>query len=217
MQHSCCGVGEHQDMLVGMWWGVAIPLDPIVDNTTAELLGIAVGRYVAAPREAYKRWVLSTWRWSSMPWWQRHQWMLHRSGNDIRCRRCSSEPLRTQQRWGGRCGGIKKCRRPPRRWRFKCRRTSLPMHKQQVVVRSSAQGRQVAVPITVPPADRVQTPEESTPNLEWWIHAPPHWHPVPSSTPDCCPAVMESCSEKTPTRGPLLLLSFRRSHAVHLH
>ena len=40
-----CGVG----LVIRVndkWWGAAVPLETRVDNTTAELLGVLLGRYV---------------------------------------------------------------------------------------------------------------------------------------------------------------------------
>ena len=45
VKESGCGVGLV--IRVGdKWWGAAVPLDTWVENTTTELLGVVLGRYV---------------------------------------------------------------------------------------------------------------------------------------------------------------------------
>ena len=38
------------------WWGVVVPLPPDVDNTTAELLALALGRWIAGCLRDLRAW-----------------------------------------------------------------------------------------------------------------------------------------------------------------
>ena len=175
-QETTRGAGSWEGLIVqlaGTWWGVAAPLPPEMDNTTVELLALALGRWIvgclrdleAKPKEVVydaqaaealvegclhhqQDPLRKAIQWSVATSWAVHWWVRGHVGapeDDDDCER----------QWQGNA------------------------HADEyagVAARKSAQGYRVALPLSlgaVYGAQRADGPR----SLEWRIHQQGNWRP----------------------------------------